>query len=72
MNAMGHDVPTMIGVDHRGVAEKINKIVPDYMVMGDKGGSMGGMEMPIPENTLPMMMGKAPSAALKWAACSPC
>ena len=60
MNAMGHSVPTMIGVDHRGVAEKINKIVPDYMVMGDKGGSMGGMEMPIPENTLPMMMGEGP------------
>jgi FtsP/CotA-like multicopper oxidase with cupredoxin domain len=60
MNAMGHSVPTMIGVDHRGIAEKINKIVPDYMVMGDKGGSMGGMEMPIPENTLPMMMGEGP------------
>ena len=29
MNAMGHNVPTMIGVDNRGVAEKINKIVPD-------------------------------------------
>ena len=43
MNAMGHDVPTLIGVDHRGIAEKINKLVPDYMVMGDKGGSMGDM-----------------------------
>jgi hypothetical protein len=43
MNAMGHSVPTLIGVDHRSIAEKINKIVPDYMVMGDKGGSMGGM-----------------------------
>ncbi|WP_395400933.1 multicopper oxidase family protein [Pseudoduganella sp. UC29_106] len=60
MNAMGHEVPTMIGVDHRGVAEKINKIVPDYMVMGDKGGSMGGMEMPLPDNTLPMMTGEGP------------
>jgi hypothetical protein len=60
MNAMGHDVPTLIGVDHRGIAEKITKIVPDYMVMGDKGGSMGGMEMPIPENTLPMMTGEGP------------
>jgi len=60
MNAMGHDVPTMIGVDHRGVAEKINRLVPDYMVMGDKGGSMGGMEMPLPENTLPMMTGEGP------------
>jgi FtsP/CotA-like multicopper oxidase with cupredoxin domain len=60
MNAMGHDVPTLIGVDHKGVAEKINKLVPGYMVMGDKGGSMGGMEMEIPENTLPMMTGTGP------------
>ena len=60
MNAMGHDVPTLIGVDHRGVAEKISKLVPDYMVMGDKGGSMGDMEMPLPDNTLPMMSGQGP------------
>ena len=60
MNAMGHDVPTLIGVDHRGVAEKISKLVPDYMVMGDKGGSMGDMEMPLPDNTLPMMTGQGP------------
>jgi FtsP/CotA-like multicopper oxidase with cupredoxin domain len=60
MNAMGHSVPTMIGVDQRSIAEKINKIVPEYMVMGDKGGSMGGMEMPLPDNTLPMMMGEGP------------
>ncbi|MFS2134361.1 multicopper oxidase family protein [Duganella sp. Dugasp56] len=60
MNAMGHNVPNMIGVDHSGIAEKINKIVPSYMTMGDKGGSMGGMEMPLPENTLPMMMGEGP------------
>ena len=65
MNAMGHDVPTMIGVDQRGVAEKINKLVPDYMVMGDKGGSMGGMEMPIPENTLPMMSGSGPFGGIE-------
>jgi hypothetical protein len=60
MNAMGHDVPTLIGVDHRGVAEKISKLVPDYMVMGEKGGSMGEMEMPLPDNTLPMMGGQGP------------
>ncbi|MEX5745957.1 multicopper oxidase family protein [Massilia sp. X63] len=60
MNAMGHDVPTLIGVDHRGVAEKIAKLVPDYMVMGEKGGSMGDMEMPLPDNTLPMMTGQGP------------
>ena len=60
MNAMGHNVPTMIGVDQRGVAEKIGKLVPDYMVMGDTGGSMGEMEMPLPDNTLPMMTGTGP------------
>jgi FtsP/CotA-like multicopper oxidase with cupredoxin domain len=28
MNAMGHNVPTMIGVDHRGVAERISRLIP--------------------------------------------
>ena len=61
MGPMGHDVPTMIGVDHTGVAEKIRKLVPDYMVMGDKGmADMGEMEMPIPDNTVPMMTGTGP------------
>jgi FtsP/CotA-like multicopper oxidase with cupredoxin domain len=60
MNAMGHGVRTLIGVDQRGVAAKINDLVPGYMVMGDKGGSMGAMQMPLPENTLPMMGGRGP------------
>ncbi|MRW88797.1 multicopper oxidase domain-containing protein [Duganella sp. FT80W] len=64
MNAMGHDVPTMIGVDHSGVAQKINNLVPGYMVMGDKGGAMDGMQMPLPENTLPMMTGEGPFGGL--------
>jgi FtsP/CotA-like multicopper oxidase with cupredoxin domain len=65
MNAMGHNVPTMIGVDQRDIAKKINKLVPDYMVMGDKGGSMGGMEMPLPDNTLPMMTGDGPFGSIE-------
>jgi FtsP/CotA-like multicopper oxidase with cupredoxin domain len=61
MNAMGHDVPTMIGVDHRGLVKKMQKIVPDYMVMGERGmADMGAMEMPLPDNTLPMMTGRGP------------
>ncbi len=61
MNAMGHGVPTMIGIDHRGVAEKITRLVPDYMVMGERGmADMGSMEMPLPDNTLPMMSGGGP------------
>jgi FtsP/CotA-like multicopper oxidase with cupredoxin domain len=65
MNAMGHDVPTMIGVDQRDVLAKINKLVPDYMIMGDKGmADMGEMEMPLPDNTLPMMTGTGPFGAI--------
>ena len=60
MNAMGHDIPTMIGVDQKDVAKKINRLVPDYMAMGERGGSMGSMEMPLPDNTLPMMTGTGP------------
>ena len=37
MNAMGHNVPTLIGVDHSGLAKKINKLIPDYMAMGERG-----------------------------------
>ncbi len=66
MNAMGHDVPTMIGVDQREVAQKIAKLVPDYMVMGERGmADMGEMEMPLPDNTLPMMTGRGPFGAIE-------
>jgi FtsP/CotA-like multicopper oxidase with cupredoxin domain len=66
MNAMGHNVPTMIGVDHRGIAEKILRLVPDYMVMGERGmADMGEMEMPLPDNTLPMMAGSGPFGAME-------
>ena len=65
MNAMGHDVPTMIGVDPRGVVEKITKLVPDYMHMGSAGmHEMAEMEMQSPANTLPMMTGSGPFGGL--------
>jgi hypothetical protein len=61
MGAMGHDVPTMIGVDHRGLVQKIQRLIPDYMVMGERGmADMGEMEMELPENTFPMMTGTGP------------
>jgi FtsP/CotA-like multicopper oxidase with cupredoxin domain len=66
MNAMGHDVPTLIGVDHRDVARKINKLIPDYMVMGERGmADMAEMEMPIPDNTAPMMTGQGPFGSVE-------
>jgi FtsP/CotA-like multicopper oxidase with cupredoxin domain len=66
MNAMGHDVPTMIGVDHRDVVHRIRELMPEYMVMGERGmADMGEMEMPLPDNTLPMMTGQGPYGALE-------
>ncbi len=65
MNAMGHDVPTMVGVDQRGVAERLAKLVPDYMAMGETGmDGMTQMEMPLPDNTLPMMTGTGPFGSI--------
>lgn len=66
MNAMGHNVPTMIGVDHSGVVGKINKLIPDYMVMGERGmADMSEMEMPLPDNTVPMMGGEGPYGSVE-------
>ncbi len=61
MNAMGHGVPNMIGVDHREVVKQVTRLIPDYMVMGERGmADMGEMEMPLPDNTAPMMTGQGP------------
>ncbi|MBI3705214.1 MAG: multicopper oxidase domain-containing protein, partial [Rhizobiales bacterium] len=58
MNAMGHDVKTFIGAEQRDLVKAIRKLVPDYMQMGSAGmAEMGEMEMPMPDNTLPMMTG---------------
>jgi FtsP/CotA-like multicopper oxidase with cupredoxin domain len=66
MNAMGHNVPTMIGVDHRDIGKKINSLIPDYMVMGERGMvDMSEMEMPIPDNTTPMMTGEGPFGSVE-------
>ena len=66
MNAMGHQVPTMIGVDHREAARKISQLVPEYMTMGDQGmADMGTMQMPLPDNTLPMMSGDGQYGSLE-------
>lgn len=61
MGAMGHGVPTMIGADHRGLVQKIQRHTPDYMVMGERGmADMGEMQMELPDNTFPMMTGTGP------------
>jgi FtsP/CotA-like multicopper oxidase with cupredoxin domain len=62
MNAMGHLIPNVIGVNQKAVGQKIGRLVPGYMAMGDTGmhemSQMSGM--PGPRNTLPMMSGTGP------------
>ena len=66
MNAMGHTVKTYIGANLRNMQTKITKAAPGYMPMGDKGmADMGEMEMPLPDNTLPMMTGFGQFGALE-------
>ena len=66
MNAMGHSVPNMIGMDHRGLLNKIQRVAPGYMAMGERNmADMGEMAMPLPDNTLPMMAGIGPDGPIE-------
>lgn len=63
MNQMGHGLPNMIGVERGDLDEKIRKILPEYMTMGETG--MGGhaqhmKHMGVPENSIPMLGGPGP------------
>ncbi len=62
MNAMNHDVPTTLGIEQADLAKQITSLVPGYM-----GAAMGGMQMdmPLPENTLPMMTGAGPYGSIE-------
>jgi FtsP/CotA-like multicopper oxidase with cupredoxin domain len=56
MNQMGHQFGNLIGVNTEGISQKIGKLVPGYMAMGDTGmGDMGEMGMPVPKNSIPMV-----------------
>ncbi|ACE99638.1 copper oxidase [Rhodopseudomonas sp. AAP120] len=57
MNSMGHDLRTLIGVSKKDIAKAVKRLAPDSMAMGSTGMAMGEMEMPLPDNTLPMMTG---------------
>ncbi len=70
MNAMGHGVTNMLGVDQSGVEQEIRAMLPGYMAMGETGmaehqGHTASGHMPGPDNTLPMMMGKGPFGNLE-------
>jgi hypothetical protein len=68
MGAMGHSVPNMLKVNQSGVAERVTKLVPGYMAMGEAGmaeHAEHAKHMPGPENTLPMMMGEGPHGPIE-------
>lgn len=61
MNQMGHNAPNMVGVKTGSLDEKVQKLLPDYMTMGDAGmGDMAMMGMPVPKNSIPMAGGEGP------------
>ena len=58
MNAMGHNTRNFIGTNQKELAKAVRRLVPDFHPMGSGGmADMGSMEMPMPDNTLPMMTG---------------
>ncbi len=58
MNAMGHTTRNLIGTNQKKLAQAVRRVVPDFHPMGAGGmADMGAMEMPMPDNTLPMMTG---------------
>jgi manganese oxidase len=56
-SAPHHDIRNFIGVSRNDLAKAVGKLASDAMVMGSSGMAMGNMEMPAPDNTLPMMTG---------------
>jgi len=61
MTQMAHGLPSMLGADTRRLDEQMRKVLPGYMTMGQSGmGNMGEMNMPVPENSLPMRGAQGP------------
>jgi FtsP/CotA-like multicopper oxidase with cupredoxin domain len=59
MNQMGHGLPNLIGVEPGDLDQRVRKVVPRYMTMGQTGmADMGEMGMPAPPNSIPMLGGR--------------
>ena len=71
MGPMNHAAANMLGVRQNDVMPKVQKLLPDYMVMPMGSDGMGdmtdmaGMGMALPENTLPMMAGDGPFGSIE-------
>lgn len=63
MNQMGHEIPTLVGADTRGLDARVSRIVPGYMTMGATG--MGDMHaMDLPDNSISMLGGAGPFGSI--------
>lgn len=63
MNQMGHGLPNLVGIDARKVDERVRKVLPGYMTMGQTG--MGeDMQMPIPKNSVAMRNAHGPHGVM--------
>jgi FtsP/CotA-like multicopper oxidase with cupredoxin domain len=61
MNQMGHGIPNMIGVKPGNLDQKVRRLLPAYMTMGQHGmGDMGEMGMAVPPNSIPMVGARGP------------
>ncbi|NUP08670.1 MAG: copper oxidase [Polyangiaceae bacterium] len=61
MNQMGHGFPNTTGMNAAGVDDRVRKLVPGYMTMGQDGmGDMADMKMDVPKNSIPMMGAQGP------------
>jgi FtsP/CotA-like multicopper oxidase with cupredoxin domain len=63
MNQMGHGWNNLVGIDPRGLDERIKPLLPGYMTMGHDG--MGGhaghaQHMKLPPNSIPMAGANGP------------
>ena len=64
MNAMGHEIPNMLGVQQADIEREVKEMLPGFMKMGEFGMAEhqehtdGGHQGP--ENTLAMMTGHGP------------
>jgi FtsP/CotA-like multicopper oxidase with cupredoxin domain len=63
MNAMSHNLPTMLGVEQDDLAAKIGALIPGYANMSNMAGM--DMNMPLPKNTLAMMSGAGPHGKIE-------
>jgi manganese oxidase len=60
MNQMGHNIPNMLGVKPGRLDKQIQRLLPDYMTMGQTGmANMAEMAeaMGVPKNSIPMLGG---------------